>query len=211
MVRFSTKLMFVVLCLGCARDTVVVGPGDRPPPADKLFVHLGDQSWEFVYPLNFDVWFWNDGPGIVAISVGVPEVFSLHLQGPSSMLPAFSVPVVGRALGPLQEGAAEANLLWIKDGYTLAPSGQVEISIEPDRIVGRVAEHNLSFSSARTLGCMVRCETIPNCAQETLSGEGFAFPNCSLEPPVFEDGRRGLCGDNHFASPQCAALKASLP
>jgi len=196
MLRFFAKQMFVVLCLGYACNTVEVGPGERPPPADQLFVQLGDQSWEFVYPMNFSVTFWDDGPGVVDMTVGVPEVFSLHVQGPSSMLPAFSVPLVDRALGPLQEGAAEANLLWIKEGYTLAPSGQVEIAIEDDRIVGHVAEHHLSFRSARTLGCSVRCETIPNNL---------------LEPPVGDDGHRALCGDTHLASPQCAALKASLP
>ncbi|MCL2012311.1 MAG: hypothetical protein FWG75_05940 [Cystobacterineae bacterium] len=144
--------------------------------------------------MDFTVAFWDDGPGIVDMSVGVPEVFSLNVQGPSSMLPAFSVPVVGRAL---KEGAAEAQLGWIDSyPYTLAPSGQVEIKIEDGRIVGQVAEHNLSFSSARTLGCMVRGETIPNNL---------------LEDPVGVDGTRTLSLDKDFASPQCAALKAMLP
>jgi len=196
MARFSARWMFVALCLVCACETSE-RMIDRPPLADQLFVQLGEQSWEFVSPMGFAVYFWDDGPGVIAMTVSVPEVFSLHVQGPTSMLPAFSVPLVEKwSSMSIEEGVPEAQLVWINEGYTMAASGQVEIAIEHDRIVGHVAEHHLSFRSARTLGCAVRAETIPNYPQEvSVSDNGFPM----------------LVGDNHFASPQCAALKASLP
>jgi len=181
--RALISLAFL-LCFGCSTQD-----RDAEPPLSSLArqeVRLGDRTWTFEHPARFDVTFSEEGTGSVSIGVYVPDVLSLNVEGPASMLTSsLRVPVVERP-GSM-DGSPESTLTWM-DSLKAAYPGEVEISISHDRLDGRVPQFDLTFSSERSIACFVPCTVMPN----STGGPGT------------------LCVDE-YASEQCRSVMASLP
>jgi len=155
-------------------------------------VQVGDRSWETPHGLSVDVAYFDDGPGILEISVGAGEdVFNLNIMGLDSLFPKFSVPLVGR---PVQRGEEGASFSW-GDSDTLLSTGSVAVDIGPSKTVIAIADLDLVITSPTSLGCAVKCDLVHDPKDLGWGQEGGALV---------------LCGDDKLVTPRCSALKAAL-